>query len=183
MNSRAQSFGALGALAWVRLQTGEAAGARRAPRWDDLISEVRTPPGQAYLYSRFTHTDRARVALALGDVDLAEQVLDAVRELSRESGIRDVGACAPRAGGVRRGTGIWRAPLLCWRPAWRSRVRRVRGAAAGAGAVTGDALHVEAARALIDEIAASVRDASRLGAGFRAAALEELAAAGAPAPS
>jgi hypothetical protein len=49
--------------------------------------------------------------------------------------------------------------------------------------VTGDALHVEAARALIDEIAASVGDASRLGAGFRAAALEELAAAGAPAPS
>jgi len=105
-----------------RLQTGDAAGARdAASRWDDLISEVRTPPGQAYLYSRFTYTDRARVALALGDVDLAEQVLDAVRELSRESGIRDVGACAPRAGGVRRGTGIWRAPLLCWRPAWRLR--------------------------------------------------------------
>jgi len=65
-----------------RLQTGDAAGARdAASRWDDLISEVRTPPGQAHLYSRFTHTDRARVALALGDVDLAEQVLDAVREL------------------------------------------------------------------------------------------------------
>jgi hypothetical protein len=155
MDAGAQSFGAVGALAWARLQTDDAAGARdAASRWDDLISEVRTPPGQAYLYSRFTHTDRARVALALGDVDLAEQVLDAVRELSRESGIRDVGACAPRAGGVRRGTGIWRAPLLCWRPAWRSRVRRVRGAAAGAGAVTGDALHLEAARALIDEIAA-----------------------------
>jgi len=42
---------------------------------------------------------------------------------------------------------------------------------------------MEAARALIEEMAASVRDASRLGAGFRAAALEELAAAGAPAPS
>ena len=49
--------------------------------------------------------------------------------------------------------------------------------------VTGDAVHMEAARALIDEIAASVGDASGPGAGFRAAALEELAAAGAPAPS
>ena len=49
--------------------------------------------------------------------------------------------------------------------------------------VTGDAVHMEAARALIDEIAASVGDASGLGAGFRAAAREEVAAAGAPAPS
>jgi len=42
---------------------------------------------------------------------------------------------------------------------------------------------MEAARGLIDEIAASVGDASGLGTGFPAAALEELAAAGAPAPS
>jgi len=49
--------------------------------------------------------------------------------------------------------------------------------------VTGDAVHVEAARPLIDEIAASVGDASRLGAGVQAAALEELAVAGAPTPS
>ena len=81
MDAGAQSFGAVGALAWARLQTDDAAGARdAASRWDDLISEVRTPPGQAHLYSRFTHTDRARVALALGDVDLAVQVLDAVGE-------------------------------------------------------------------------------------------------------
>jgi hypothetical protein len=63
MDAGAQSFGAVGALAWARLQTDDAAGARdAASRWDDLISEVRTPPGQAHLYSRFTHTDRARVA-------------------------------------------------------------------------------------------------------------------------
>jgi hypothetical protein len=42
------------------------------------------------VYSRFTYTDRARVALALGDVDLAEQVLDAVREPIARIGIRDV---------------------------------------------------------------------------------------------
>jgi hypothetical protein len=49
--------------------------------------------------------------------------------------------------------------------------------------VLGELAHMEAARALIDKIAASVGDASGLGAGFRGAALEELAAAGAPAPS
>ena len=96
--TRAQSFGALGALAWARLQTGDAAGARDAvSRWEFVAPRL-----------------ALRVALAR---------------------------------------------------------------------VTGDAVHMEAARALIDEIAASVGDASGLGAGFRAAALEELAAAGAPAPS
>jgi len=124
------------------------------------------------------------VALALGDLDLAEQVLDAVRDPIARIGIRDVGADvhhALAACAEARGFGGRRCSAG-GRPGGRG-VRRVRGAAAGAGAVTGEAVHVEAARALIDEIAASVGDASRLGAGFRAAALEELAAAGAPAPS
>jgi hypothetical protein len=129
------------------------------------------------------------VALALGDVDLAEQVLDAVREPIARIGIRDVGAdvhhalaaCAEARGDLAGAAALLAAGLevagsdgfVALRLALRMALARV----------TGDAVHMEAARALIDEIAASVGDASGLGAGFRGAALEELAAAGAPAPS
>ena len=80
------------------------------------------------------------------------------------------GAAAPLAAGLEvAGLDGFAAPRLALRMAL--------------ARVTGDAVHMEAARALIDQIAASVGHASGLGAGFRAAALEEPAAAGAPAPS
>src|SRR6185437_7636615 len=88
---------------------------------------------------RFTYTDRARVALALGDVDLAEQVLDAVREpIARIGDPRRGRGRAPRAGGVRgcaRGFGGRRCSAG-GRPGGCG-VRRVRGVADGAGTVTG----------------------------------------------
>ena len=190
MDARAQSFDALGRLAWARLQTGDIAGARAAAaRWDERVSEVRTPPGQAYLYARLAYTDRARVALALGDVELAERVLDLVRAAIARFGIRDAGAdvhhalaaCAEARGDVAGATSLLAAGLEAAGPDGLPAPRLALRIALAR--VTGDAMHAEAAHGLIDEIAASVGDASGLAGRFRAAASVELAAAQAPAPS
>ncbi|MFL5875160.1 MAG: AAA family ATPase [Solirubrobacteraceae bacterium] len=98
LRARAQVFGALGSLAWVRLQAGDRAGAAAAAeRWDALLAEVHVPPGQAHLYQRQSYTDRARVAVALGDVARAEEILGAIREPMERFGIRD-GLAAVHAG-------------------------------------------------------------------------------------
>jgi tetratricopeptide (TPR) repeat protein len=98
LRARAQVFGALGSLAWVRLQAGDRAGAAAAAeRWDALLGEVRVPPGQAHLYQRQSYTDRARVAVALGDVARAEEILGAIGEPMERFGIRD-GLAAVHAG-------------------------------------------------------------------------------------
>ncbi|HKP90608.1 MAG TPA: AAA family ATPase, partial [Thermoleophilaceae bacterium] len=81
INARAQVFGCLGDLAWARLKTGDAAGARAAAeRWDETVEQVRVPAGHACLYSRTSYTGRARAALALGDGERAEAILRSLVE-------------------------------------------------------------------------------------------------------
>ena len=143
MDARAQSFGALGALAWARLQTGDAAGARdAASRWDDLISEVRIPP---------------RPGLSVLAVHLygsGARGVGAGRRRSRRAGARRGARAnranrdprrgrgrAPRAGGLRGGArGLGGRRCSAGGRAGGRGVRRVRDAAAGAadGADAGD---------------------------------------------
>jgi class 3 adenylate cyclase len=146
LDARAQSFGVLGDLAWVRMRCGDRSGAQEAARcWDAMLeSALRTPPGRAYLYWWHTYTSRAQAALALGDIDRAHAVCSAVREAVERSGMRDARAelTAVMAGGVRRGS---RGPAG-------GRVARLRragegGARRAAGITPGDADRDRAARA------------------------------------
>jgi hypothetical protein len=184
MDARGQSFSLLGDLAWVRWQPGDEAGARAtAERWDDAARRVRTPPGEAYLYSAHTYTRRAQVALALVDLKGAEAILAVLRDPVRRSGLREsaadvhagLAACAVARGdrsaarqlleGGLRGAGEqgWPGARLALRIA----LARLASTSAAA------AEHLDAAHVLIDQIALSVGD-ERLAASFRAAALTEL---------
>jgi DNA-binding SARP family transcriptional activator/tetratricopeptide (TPR) repeat protein len=177
IGARAQLFGALGPLAWARLQAGDRAGAAAAAeRWDAEEAEIRVPPGQAHLYQHGSYTDRARVALALGDVERAEAILNGIRGPLERFGIRN--GLAPVYAGLAgcaevRGEQAAAEELL------------ERGLAAagedGLPAARLD-LHIalarlgrsaDPARKLIERIAQSIGDET-LASGFRAAALREL---------
>jgi class 3 adenylate cyclase/tetratricopeptide (TPR) repeat protein len=177
IDARAQQFGALGTLAWVRLQAGDRAGAATAAeRWDAVVGEVRVPAGQAHLYQRQSYTDRARVAVALGDVARAEQILAAIREPMERFGIRDglvavhagLAACAEARGEVAAAQALLARGLE----------------AAGQGALPAARLDLriglarlggpaDPARELVERIAQSVGDET-LAKRFRSAALLEL---------
>src|SRR4051794_22432778 len=182
IGARAQRFGAVGRLAWVRLQAGDRAGASAAAeRWDAMLDEVRVPDGQAHLYQRQSYTDRARVALALGDVARAEEILLGISEPLERFGIRDglavvrlvLGACAEARGDHAGAEQLLASGLAATRdeglPAARLALR------IALARVTGSASHAEAARSLVEEIAESVGDEA-LAARFRSAAMAELGA-------
>src|SRR5215212_5491511 len=177
LRARAQVFGALGSLAWVRLQAGDRAGAAAAAeRWDALLAEVHVPPGQAHLYQRQSYTDRARVAVALGDVARAEEILGAIREPMERFGIRDglaavhagLAACAEARGDLQGAETLLARGLEAagedGLPAARLELR-IGLARLGEPA--------DPARELVKRIAGSVGDET-LAERFRAAALREL---------
>jgi tetratricopeptide (TPR) repeat protein len=177
---RAQLFGVLGPLAWARLQAGDGTGAAAAAeRWDAVAAEVRVPPGQAHLYQRQSYTDRARVALALGDVDRAEAIVRGLLGPLERSGIRDgladtygvLAGCAEARGELAVAEELLARGLEAagedGLPAARLSLR------IALARVTGSAEHKRAAQDLVDAIAGSVGDEA-LAERFRSAALGEL---------
>ena len=192
IDARAQIFSALGALAWVRVQAGDEAAARAAAmRWDARVEQVRTPPAQAYLYAWHTYTDRARVALALGQLERAEAILGGVREPIERYGLRDASAnvhAALAACAAARGERAAAEQLLIrglqaagdrGLPASRLEIT-IALATLGTSHGTAPA-PAEAARSLIEQIAGAVGD-DELANRFRSSALAELRSS-APAPS
>ncbi len=184
IDARGQSFSLLGDLGWVRLQLGDEPGARAAAQhWDDLARRMRTPPGDAYLYSAHTYTSRAQVALALGDLDRAQAILAALREPVRRFGLREaaanvhagLAACAAARGERSTAHELLEAGLRAagddgW-PATRLALRLALARLASSEA--GRDEHARAAQALIEQIARSVGD-EPLRTGFRAAVAGEL---------
>ncbi len=181
LDARAQTFGVLGELAWTRLRTGDREGAAAAAeRWDRMAASVDTPSGTAYLYAFQTYLCRARVAAASGELELAEAILDAVREPIAKAGIREAAAelyGALAACAEARGERSQAARLLAGGleavgenglPATRL---GLHCALARVSASSGEsAPHVQAAQRLIEEIAGAVpaqalRDAFRRSAG------------------
>ena len=182
IGARAQRFGALGRLAWVRLQAGDAPGATAAAeRWDAMLDQVRAPDGQAHLYQRQSYTDRARVALALGDVARAEEIVHPIREPLERFGIREgiavvhlvLGACAEARGDLGAAEELLDRGLAATHdeglPAARLALRMALAR------VSGSPTHAAAARDLGDTMTESVGDEA-LAARFRSAVLAELGA-------
>ncbi|MFL5853701.1 MAG: hypothetical protein ACJ77G_14610, partial [Solirubrobacteraceae bacterium] len=129
-----------------------------------------------HLYQRQSYTDRARVAVALGDVARAEEILGAIREPMKRCGIRDglaalhagLAACAEARGDLQRAEALLARGLE----------------AAGEDGLPGARLELriglarlgepaDQARELVERIAGSVGDET-LAERFRAAALREL---------
>ena len=177
IQARAQVFGALGSLAWVRLQAGDRTGAAAAAeRWDAVVDDVRVSAGQAYLYQRQSYTDRARVAVALGDVARAAEILAAIREPMERFGIRDglaavhagLAACAEARGDLAGAEALLARGLEAagedGLPAARLELR------IGLARLGGPA---DPARELVERMARSVGDET-LAERFRSAALREL---------
>jgi tetratricopeptide (TPR) repeat protein len=170
MDARAQLFSVLGDLAWARARNGDRAGARDAAgRWDAMLEDVRMPAGRAYLYSWHTYTNRARAALALGDVDRAETVMLIVSGPVALSAVRDAAvdvdavgaACAAARGQPEAAVELLTRALHRagddGPPAARLALRIALAQLMPPG--PGAADHVAAAHGLIEQIAVSVGNA------------------------
>jgi class 3 adenylate cyclase/tetratricopeptide (TPR) repeat protein len=191
INARAQVFACLGPLAWASHKAGDEDRAREAAeRWDEIAEQVRVPPGQAYLYARWTYTGRARMALATGDRERAESILAAVVKPIERFEIRDGAAdvyaaladCALARGEKGEAQRLLQRGLeLVGGEGFAAERLRIHSALASLGPGEETARHAAVAIALIDEIAASMGAQVRSDR-FRAGALDELESSAAARP-
>jgi class 3 adenylate cyclase/DNA-binding SARP family transcriptional activator/tetratricopeptide (TPR) repeat protein len=187
IQARAQVLSCLGDLAWIRWQDGDEDGAiEAARRWDETIGEIRLPPGHAYLYPRSTYSSRARVALAAGDVDRAEEVVDLALAPAERARLLDVvpellcvlARCAEVRGDGDRAAELLRRGLeTAGSDGLFAQRIELHTLLARTGPEAERAEHAGAARELIEAMAASAGD-DALAGGFRQAALAELEGAG-----
>ena len=77
------------ALAHWRLGDGDEA-ARHLDRAERLLSQVRTPPGRAFLHGAHAYAAAARLRLGRGEVEAALRHLDAVRGPAEAVGWREI---------------------------------------------------------------------------------------------
>ncbi len=187
-DARVQILSCASDLAWLRWLTGDELTARTLlERVERLLDDVRTPPGHAYLYTIGTYTSAARVALAAGEPARAEAMLSRYLRPAERSGLAYAIAegdylladCADARGDRAEAERLLRAALKAagtnGLPTFR---RETHGALAALNAVDGRIEeareHTQAARELIEQIAASVGEEA-LAERFRVAALGELA--------